>query len=82
MDKYGGDVSIAMEKLASDASGEEKASGSSSKRSRTEKDREEKEAYQRLSHDLPTSEDDHLDANLEIEATYLDQYLRLIKGAI
>ena len=75
-------MSIAMEKLASDASGEEKASGSSSKRSRTEKDREEKEAYQRLSHDLPTSEDDHLDANLEIEATYLDQYLRLIKGAI
>jgi len=75
-------VNIAIEKLASDASGEEKASGTSSKRSRTERDREEKEAYQRLSHDLPASEDDHLDANLEMEATYLDQYLRLITGAI
>ena len=41
-----------MEKLASDASGEEKASGSSSKRSRTEKDREEKEAYQTLKQQL------------------------------
>lgn len=44
--------------------------------SKTEEEKnQEKEAYERLSKDIPKSEEDHLDTGLELESEYLYKYL-------
>ena len=37
-------------------------------------------AFARFSKDIPTSNEDHLDTNLELEREYLLKYLSFLKG--
>lgn len=42
--------------------------------------REREAAFERFKKDMPTSNEDHLDANLELEREYLCKYLAFLKG--
>jgi len=40
--------------------------------------KKEREAYKRLAKDIPKSEEDHLDTNLELEKEFLQKYLSFL----
>lgn len=75
---YGGDVDRAIKELQSPNSDTGTPSGSTEPESQMKKDTEA--AFARFSKDIPTSNEDHLDTNLELEREYLLKYLSFLKG--